>query len=178
MFIFERERERERKAWAGEGGRERYRGSEAGSLLTAEPNAELELTNHEIMTWAKVGRLTDWTTQVPPALVSLRPHGTSNPFSDAIMFLPAHTFVAVLPSAWLSPLHWSRSDHTSGCSLHASLSSTFCDHLQASRAPSLLSLPLALTIFYVTHFGILSFWPSYFSRVCSFFPHTFWGPWE
>ena len=36
--------------------------SEGGSRLRAvstEPDAGLELTNHEIMTWAEVGRLTD-----------------------------------------------------------------------------------------------------------------------
>ena len=36
--------------------------SEAGSRLRAvstEPDAGLELTDREIMTWAKVGRLTD-----------------------------------------------------------------------------------------------------------------------
>ena len=47
------------------GGAERDNGdteSEAGSKLWAvstEPDAGLELTNHEVMTWAKVGRLTD-----------------------------------------------------------------------------------------------------------------------
>ena len=43
--------------------------SEAGSRLGAVstgPDVGLELTNHEIMTWAEVGRLTDWATQVPP----------------------------------------------------------------------------------------------------------------
>ena len=42
--------------------------SEAGSRLWAvstEPHAGLELTNREIMTWAKVRGLTDWATQVP-----------------------------------------------------------------------------------------------------------------
>ena len=42
--------------------------SEAGSRLWAvstEPDAGLELTNHEIMTWAKIGRSTNWATQVP-----------------------------------------------------------------------------------------------------------------
>ena len=42
--------------------------SEAGSRLRAispEPNAGLELTNREIMTWVEVGRLTDWATQAP-----------------------------------------------------------------------------------------------------------------
>ena len=44
-------------------------GSETGSRLWAvstEPDAGLELTNRKIMTWAEVGRLTDWATQVPP----------------------------------------------------------------------------------------------------------------
>ena len=30
-----------------------------------EPDAELELTNREIMTWAEVSHLTDWATQGP-----------------------------------------------------------------------------------------------------------------
>ena len=54
-------------AWAGEGQRERETESEAGSKLWAvstKPDAGLELTNHEIMTWAKVGGSTDWATQV------------------------------------------------------------------------------------------------------------------
>ena len=48
------------------GGAERERDthteSEAGSRLQAvstEPNVGLKRTNHEIMTWAEVGRLTD-----------------------------------------------------------------------------------------------------------------------
>ena len=42
--------------------------SETGSRLWAvstEPDAGLELTGREIMTWAKVGRLTDQATQAP-----------------------------------------------------------------------------------------------------------------
>ena len=42
--------------------------SEAGSRLWAistEPNVGLELTDREIITWAEVGRLTDWATQAP-----------------------------------------------------------------------------------------------------------------
>ena len=49
--------------------REGDRGSEAGSRLRAlstEPKAELEPTNHEIKTRAKVGRLTHGATQTPP----------------------------------------------------------------------------------------------------------------
>ena len=65
MFIFERERDRVR---AGEEQRERDTESEADSRLRAvstEPDAGLELMNHEIMTWAKVRRSTDWATQAP-----------------------------------------------------------------------------------------------------------------
>ena len=43
--------------------------SEAGSRLWAvstEPDAGLQLMNHEIVTWAEVGRLTDWATQAHP----------------------------------------------------------------------------------------------------------------
>ena len=42
--------------------------SETGSGLWAvntEPDAGLELTDREIMTWAEVGRLTDQATQAP-----------------------------------------------------------------------------------------------------------------
>ena len=52
MFIFERESER-----AGEEQRERETQSEAGSRFQAvstEPDARLELANHEIMTRALV----------------------------------------------------------------------------------------------------------------------------
>ena len=45
--------------------------SEAGSRLWAvstEPDAGLEPTNREIMTWAEVGRSTAWATQVPQEL--------------------------------------------------------------------------------------------------------------
>ena len=48
--------------------------SEAGSRLWAvstEPNAGLELTDHEIMTWAEVGHSTNWATQVPQYLPRL-----------------------------------------------------------------------------------------------------------
>ena len=48
--------------------REGNKESKAGSRLWAvstEPNVWLELINHEIMTWAKVGHLTDWATQAP-----------------------------------------------------------------------------------------------------------------
>ena len=53
----------------GEGQREGDTESETGSRLWAvgtEPDAGIELTDHKIMTWAEVGRLTDWATQAPP----------------------------------------------------------------------------------------------------------------
>ena len=46
--------------------------SEAGSWFWAvsiEPDAGLEPTNHDIMTWTEFGRLTDWATQAPQALI-------------------------------------------------------------------------------------------------------------
>ena len=45
--------------------------SEAGSRLWAvstEPDMGLELTDRDIMTWAEVGRLTDWATEEPQFL--------------------------------------------------------------------------------------------------------------
>ena len=48
--------------------------SEAGSSLWAvctEPDAGLELTNHKIMTWAEVRRLTHWATQAPLSFLFL-----------------------------------------------------------------------------------------------------------
>ena len=65
MFIFERERQS--ACWGG-AEREGDTESETGSRLWAvstEPDAGLELTDREIMTWAEVGRLTDWATQAP-----------------------------------------------------------------------------------------------------------------
>ena len=39
-------------------------GSWAAAVST-EPDAGLELTDREIMTWAEVGRSTDWATRAP-----------------------------------------------------------------------------------------------------------------
>ena len=57
----------ERQSVSG-GGAERDTESEAGPRLWAvstEPQVGLQLTDCEIMTWAEVGRLTDWATQAP-----------------------------------------------------------------------------------------------------------------
>ena len=48
--------------------------SETGSRLWAvstKPDTGLELTYREIVTWAEVGRLTDWATQAPLILYFL-----------------------------------------------------------------------------------------------------------
>ena len=60
LFIFETE------TWAGEEQRERETqnpNQAPGSEL--EPDAGPKLTDCEIMTWAEVGRKTDWATQAP-----------------------------------------------------------------------------------------------------------------
>ena len=72
MFIYFWERQRQSMR-----GREAERGdteSKAGSRLWAvstEPDVGLELTNREIMTWAEVGRFTEWATQAPPEIFFL-----------------------------------------------------------------------------------------------------------
>ena len=47
------------------GGAEREGDTESEQAVGIEPDAGLEPTNGEIMTWAKVGRSTDWATQAP-----------------------------------------------------------------------------------------------------------------
>ena len=67
MFIYFWDRERQSMN-RGRAEREGDTESEMGSRLWAvstEPDAGLELTDCEIMTWAEVGRLTDWATQAP-----------------------------------------------------------------------------------------------------------------
>ena len=66
MFIYFWDRDR---AWAEEGQRERETQDPKqapGWAVSTEPDVGLKLTDREIMTWAKVGRLTDWATQAPP----------------------------------------------------------------------------------------------------------------
>ena len=38
-------------------------------MLSVELDMGLELTNHEIMTWAQVRRLTDWANQTPLCII-------------------------------------------------------------------------------------------------------------
>ena len=68
MFIHLCVWERERQNTSGDRERDGDTESEAGSRLRAvstEPDAGLELTDREIMTWAEAGRLTDGATQAP-----------------------------------------------------------------------------------------------------------------
>ena len=62
--------------------------SEAGSRLWAvstEPDAGLELTNHESVTWAEIGCSTDWATQVPHTGEHLKYTTCSNP--NLVLFI-------------------------------------------------------------------------------------------
>ena len=66
VYLFLRKWQTEHE-W-GRGREKGDRESEAGSRLwtvSTEPDMGLEPTNHEIMTWAKVGHPTAWATQVP-----------------------------------------------------------------------------------------------------------------
>ena len=67
MFIYFWDRERQSMNRGGaerEGDTEPEMGSRLWAVST-EPDPGLQPTNHEIMTWAEVGRLTDWATQAP-----------------------------------------------------------------------------------------------------------------
>ena len=63
MFVYFWERVSVSGEWAEQGGEKIQSGLCADSR---EPNLELELTNHKIMTWAKVCHSTGWATQAPP----------------------------------------------------------------------------------------------------------------
>ena len=74
MFIYF-EVERDKSVKGGEAEREGHTDSEADSTLRAvstEPDTGLKLTNREIMTWAEVGCLTDWATQMPQYLENFK----------------------------------------------------------------------------------------------------------
>ena len=76
MFIYFWERQRQNTSGLG-AEREGDTEAEAGSRLWAvstDPDAGLELTSYEIMTWAKVRRSTDWATQAPHLSHCLNTH--------------------------------------------------------------------------------------------------------
>ena len=68
---------------------------EAGSRLWAispEPDAGLELMDREIVTWAEVGRLTDWATQAPLLVLDL---------DDYVAFVFSFGVGQVEPMNWI-----------------------------------------------------------------------------
>ena len=71
MFIFLGERQSMSRGGAevGAGGTQNLACHRFWAVST-ESDVGLELTNHEIMTWADVGRLTAWATQAPHKYVS------------------------------------------------------------------------------------------------------------
>ena len=70
MFIYFWQTEQERGRAEREGDTESQAGSRLWTVST-EPNVGLELTNCKIVTWAEVGRLTDWATQAPYSFLFL-----------------------------------------------------------------------------------------------------------
>ena len=66
MFIYFWDRARQSVSREGQGERETQNlKQDPGSKLSAEPDAGLKPMGSEILTWAEVGRSTDWATQVP-----------------------------------------------------------------------------------------------------------------
>ena len=115
------QRRRWRQSMSGGGAkREGDAESEAGSRLWAvstEPDTGLELTDCEIMTWAEVGRSTDWATQAPlqlliSAQVVISQFVTWSPMSgfaltawNLLGMLSLSVFLSVSLSLFPSPAH-------------------------------------------------------------------------
>ena len=73
MFIYFWERQRQNVSGLGaerKGDTESEKGSRLWAVST-EPDAGLELTNYEIMTWAEVRCSTDWAIQTPHVFMFL-----------------------------------------------------------------------------------------------------------
>ena len=93
MFIYFWDRERQSTNGAGSE-REGDTESETGSRLwvvSTEPDAGLKLTDHEIMTWAEVRRLTDWATQAP--LITI--------FKYTVQWYQVHSYFATITTSYL-----------------------------------------------------------------------------
>ena len=86
----------------GEEQREGDTESEAGSRLRAistKPKMGLESINPEMMTWAKVGRLTNRATQAPQfSFLSFLPSPLSFPSFPFLLLFPSLPFPPLLPS--------------------------------------------------------------------------------
>ena len=80
--------------------------SKAGSRLWAvstEPDVGLELTECEIMTWAEVGRVTDWATQAPQVGIYLNRYYTKHFFLRLLLIFSV-SFEAILLKTFYSIL--------------------------------------------------------------------------
>ena len=113
MFIYFWQRERQAdRAWVGEGQREgeiqnlkQALSSELRAVST-EPHTELELMNHKIMTWAKVGCSTYWATQAPPVLpiqiaLPLKPMFKSYHLLDLSLNILSEVFLCIYRETYI-----------------------------------------------------------------------------
>ena len=108
MFLFIFETESEHK-WGRGTERERKTESEADSRLWAvstERDVGLELKNHDIMTWARVGPSTDWATQVAPVLADFNPTLDHDPSKQAGTPEQMVNLKTWQLWTWLSPTNW------------------------------------------------------------------------
>ena len=109
MFIYFWHSERQSLSWEG-AEREGDTESEAGSRLWAvstEPHAGLEPTDREIMTWAVVGRSTDWATQAPHDAVTIGKYGI---LAEADWMTAGYWVLCWRqdsPTVWMDPEEWS-----------------------------------------------------------------------
>ena len=72
VYLFLRQRDTEHEWGRGrKRGRQNLKQTRLRAVST-EPDMGLELMNHEIMTWAKVGCLTDWAIQAPLIIIILK----------------------------------------------------------------------------------------------------------
>ena len=112
MFIYFWERQSASRGGAeGEGDIE----SEAGSKLHAvstEPNVGLEIMNREIMTWAEVGCLTDWATQVTSSLCFLKCPFTTPTVGNLASNKNAYVFLFCPGNPSSSSLPWRYTSHS------------------------------------------------------------------
>ena len=107
MFIYFWERQKQSESRAG-AEREKDTESEAGSRLRAvstEPDVGLKLTDHEIMTWAEVGRLADRATQASLSVRFFNRGGNSSILLTCQLctpsFLPYNVAVKTGEAIWI-----------------------------------------------------------------------------
>ena len=112
MFIYFWERERERETereWGRnrERGRHRIRSRLQALSCQHRSDAGLEPRNCKIMTWAEVGRVTDWATQVCQKLqkvIKVRVHSTTNSRILIVLEAVSITLSYLLCVCWKFPI--------------------------------------------------------------------------